>query len=57
MRRRSGVLPFAIAALAQPPVEPVPAEGRPLGVRMAAWGRDDALVAVATQLETQIFGR
>jgi len=24
---------------------------------MAAWGRDDALVAVATQLETQIFGR
>jgi hypothetical protein len=57
MRRRSGVLPFAIAALAQPPAEPVPAEGRPLGVRMAAWGRDDALVAVATQLETQIFGR
>ena len=58
MRRRSGILPFAIAALAQPPVEPVPAEGRPLGVRMAAtWGRDAALVAVATQLETQIFGR
>ena len=55
MRRRSGVLPFAIAALAQPPVEPVPAEGRPLGVRMAAaWGRDAALVAVATQLETLV---
>jgi hypothetical protein len=23
----------------------------------ATWGRDAALVAVATQLETQIFGR
>jgi Asp-tRNA(Asn)/Glu-tRNA(Gln) amidotransferase A subunit family amidase len=34
---------------------PLPVEGAPLGVQMAAgWGRDDALVAVAAQLETQI---
>ncbi len=37
---------------------PLPVEGAPLGVQMAAgWGRDDALVAVAAQLETQISGR
>ena len=31
---------------------PLPVEGGPLGVQMAAgWGRDDALVAVAAQLE------
>jgi Asp-tRNA(Asn)/Glu-tRNA(Gln) amidotransferase A subunit family amidase len=32
---------------------PLPVEGGPLGVQIAAaWGRDDALVAIATQLET-----
>ena len=37
---------------------PLPVEGAPLGVQMAAgWGRDDALVAVAAQLETQVSGR
>ena len=37
---------------------PLPGEGAPLGVQMAAgWGRDDALVAVAAQLETQISSR
>ena len=37
---------------------PLPLEGAPLGVQMAAgWGRDDALVAVAAQLEAQIYGR
>ena len=34
---------------------PLPVEGAPLGVRIAAgWGRDDALVAVAAQLEALI---
>jgi Asp-tRNA(Asn)/Glu-tRNA(Gln) amidotransferase A subunit family amidase len=37
---------------------PLPVEGAPLGVQIAAgWGRDDALVAVAVQLESQISGR
>jgi Asp-tRNA(Asn)/Glu-tRNA(Gln) amidotransferase A subunit family amidase len=37
---------------------PLPVDGGPLGVQMtAAWGRDDSLVAVAAQLETQISGR
>jgi Asp-tRNA(Asn)/Glu-tRNA(Gln) amidotransferase A subunit family amidase len=36
---------------------PLPVEGGPLGVQMAAaWGRDDALVAVAAQLEDKISG-
>ena len=31
---------------------PLPVEGGPLGIQMTAgWGRDDALVAVAAQLE------
>ena len=34
---------------------PLPVDGGPLGVQMtAAWGRDDALVAVAAQLETLV---
>jgi Asp-tRNA(Asn)/Glu-tRNA(Gln) amidotransferase A subunit family amidase len=37
---------------------PLPVDGGPLGVQMtAAWGRDDALVAVAAQLEDKISGR
>jgi Asp-tRNA(Asn)/Glu-tRNA(Gln) amidotransferase A subunit family amidase len=37
---------------------PLPVEGAPLGVQIAAaWGRDDALLAVAAQLESQISGR
>ena len=37
---------------------PLAVEGAPLGVQItAAWGRDDALVAVAAQLETQIGRR
>jgi Asp-tRNA(Asn)/Glu-tRNA(Gln) amidotransferase A subunit family amidase len=37
---------------------PLPVEGAPLGVQMAAgWGRDDALIAVAAQLEAQISSR
>jgi Asp-tRNA(Asn)/Glu-tRNA(Gln) amidotransferase A subunit family amidase len=36
---------------------PLPVDGGPLGVQMtAAWGRDDALVAVAAQLEDKISG-
>jgi Asp-tRNA(Asn)/Glu-tRNA(Gln) amidotransferase A subunit family amidase len=36
---------------------PLPVEGAPLGVQMAAgWGRDDALVAVAAQLEGLLDG-
>jgi Asp-tRNA(Asn)/Glu-tRNA(Gln) amidotransferase A subunit family amidase len=32
---------------------PLPVEGAPLGIQLtAAWGRDDALVAVAAQLES-----
>jgi amidase len=32
---------------------PLPVDGAPLGIQMAAaWGRDDALVAVAAQLES-----
>ena len=34
---------------------PLPVDGGPVGVQMtAAWGRDDALVAVAAQLETLV---
>jgi Asp-tRNA(Asn)/Glu-tRNA(Gln) amidotransferase A subunit family amidase len=34
---------------------PLPGETAPLGVQMAAgWGRDDALIAVATQLEAHV---
>ena len=34
---------------------PLPVERGPLGVQMAAaWGRDDALVAVAAELETLV---
>ena len=37
---------------------PLPVAGGPVGVQIvAAWGRDDALVAVAAQLESQISGR
>jgi Asp-tRNA(Asn)/Glu-tRNA(Gln) amidotransferase A subunit family amidase len=37
---------------------PLPVDGGPLGIQMtAAWGRDDALVAVAAQLEGKISGR
>ena len=36
---------------------PLPVSGGPVGVQMAAgWGRDDALIAVAVQLESQISG-
>jgi Asp-tRNA(Asn)/Glu-tRNA(Gln) amidotransferase A subunit family amidase len=36
---------------------PLPVRGGPVGVQIAAgWGRDDALVAVAAQLEAQIAG-
>ncbi len=36
---------------------PLPVRGGPVGVQIAAgWGRDDALVAVAAQLEAQIGG-
>ncbi len=43
----------AWTALGVPAISvPLPVEGGPLGLQMAAaWGRDDALVAVATQLE------
>ena len=37
---------------------PLPVEGGPCGVQVTgAWGRDDALVSVAAQLETQIGRR
>jgi Asp-tRNA(Asn)/Glu-tRNA(Gln) amidotransferase A subunit family amidase len=36
---------------------PLPVSGGPVGVQMVAgWGRDDALIAVAVQLESQISG-
>jgi Asp-tRNA(Asn)/Glu-tRNA(Gln) amidotransferase A subunit family amidase len=36
---------------------PLPVDGAPLGMQMTAgWGRDDALVAVAAELERHISG-